>query len=246
MNHGTKPHLLGLLAGLFLAAALVLSAMLVTRAWLKIAESQTINVTGSARKNVRADLIVWRGSFSTEAKTLLQAQRALKVDFEKVEAFLKVNGVSNYLASPISIQEVRAAEKTQTEDTLHRMEGYRLTQTMEVRSAEVERIVELDRDSVSLVEEGVLFTSSPPQYIYTKAGEAKVEMLAEATKDARARADQIAAQGNRVIQQLRSAKMGVFQINPIYSLQTSSDGMNDTTSLEKTILAVVTVSFSMK
>jgi hypothetical protein len=42
-----------LLAGLFLAAALVLSAMLVTRAWLKIAESQTIVVTGSARFSMK-------------------------------------------------------------------------------------------------------------------------------------------------------------------------------------------------
>ena len=35
--------MLGLLAGLFLAAALVLSAMLVTRAWLKIADAVTWN-----------------------------------------------------------------------------------------------------------------------------------------------------------------------------------------------------------
>jgi len=34
MNSMTKPHRLGLLAGLFLDAGLVLSAMLVTRAWL--------------------------------------------------------------------------------------------------------------------------------------------------------------------------------------------------------------------
>jgi hypothetical protein len=246
MQGATKPHLLGLLAGLFLAAALVLSAMLVTRVWLKIAESQTISVTGSARKNVRADLIIWRGSFSAEAKTLPEAQRALKTDFGKVEAFLKANGVTNYQVSPISIQEVRTADKTQTEGALQKKESYRLTQTAEVLSAEVERITKLDRDSVALVEQGVLFTTAPPQYIYTKAGEAKVEMLAEATKDARARADQIAVQGGRVISQLRSAKMGVFQINPVYSLQTSADGMNDTTSPEKTILAVVTTSFSMK
>ena len=38
MNNLTKPHLLGVFAGLCLAVALVLSAMLVTRAWLKIAD----------------------------------------------------------------------------------------------------------------------------------------------------------------------------------------------------------------
>jgi hypothetical protein len=58
MNRATKPHLLGLLAGLFLAAALILSAMLVTGAWLKIAESQTssegVNDTTSLEKTVTA------------------------------------------------------------------------------------------------------------------------------------------------------------------------------------------------
>lgn len=52
----TKPHLLGVLAGLFLAAGLVLAAMLVTRAWLRISESQTVSVTGSARKTVRSEI----------------------------------------------------------------------------------------------------------------------------------------------------------------------------------------------
>src|SRR5262249_25096317 len=100
-------------------------------------------------------------------------------------------------------------------------------------------------DSVSLIDEGVMFTTNSPEYIYTKAGEAKIEMLAEATKDARLRADQIASQGGRGIAHLRSAKMGVFQITPLHSLQTSSEGVNDTSSSEKTITAVVAATFSM-
>jgi hypothetical protein len=246
MNSRSHPHLLGLLAGLFLAAGLVLSAMVVTRAWLKVAESQTISVTGAARKNIRADFIVWRSSFSTEAPTLLAAQRALKTDLGRVDAWLKDEGITNHLVSPISIQEVRATEKAQGEAPQQRTVSYRLSQLVEIRSPEVDRVLALERESVGLVEQGVLFSSNPPEFISTKAGEAKVEMLAEATKEARARADQIAAQGNRMIAQLRSAKMGVFQITPIYSLQTSWDGINDTTSLEKTITAVVTATFSLR
>ena len=73
-----RPHLFGVLAGLFLAAGLVASAMQVTRAWLKISDSHSITVTGSARKNIRSDLIFWQGSFSTEAPTILEAQKKLK------------------------------------------------------------------------------------------------------------------------------------------------------------------------
>ena len=71
-------------------------------------------------------------------------------------------------------------------------------------------------------------------------------MLAEATKDARARAEQIAAQGGRSIAALHDADMGVFQITPLHDTGTSSEGESDTSSLDKTITAVVTATFLLK
>lgn len=62
----------------------------------------------------------------------------------------------------------------------------------------------------------------------------------------RARAEQIAAQGNRRVDGLRNARVGVVQINPLHSSATSWDGNKDTTSLEKTIIATVSASFAMK
>jgi uncharacterized protein len=157
-----------------------------------------------------------------------------------VESFLKLNGITNYILTPISIQEFKSSDNTP------KRLGFQLSQTVEINSIEVERITKLARDSTALVEQGVFFTTVPPEYIYTKAGEAKIEMLAEATKDALSRAEQIVSQGGRRIHQLRSARMGVFQVTPLYSSQTSSEGVNDTSSLEKTVTAVVTASFSLK
>jgi hypothetical protein len=71
-------------------------------------------------------------------------------------------------------------------------------------------------------------------------------MMAEATKDARARANQIAENGGRTIRGLREARMGVIQINPLHSTATSWEGNNDTTALEKTITATVSASFSLR
>ena len=71
-------------------------------------------------------------------------------------------------------------------------------------------------------------------------------MLAEASRDARVRAEQIATQGGRVIAQLHNADMGVFQITPLHGVETSWEGMNDTTSRQKTITAVVTASFVLR
>lgn len=240
----TRPHFIGVLAGLFLAAGLVFASLVVARTWQRVAESQAISVTGSARRLVKSDLIVWAGSFSTEAKTLLAAQQALKADLVKVESFLKMQGVTNYQISPIGIQEVR--QRVNGDEGV-RVVGYNLSQNVTVTSPEVERIAALDQQTSKLVEQGVQFTTNPPRFIYTKAGEAKIEMLAEATRDARARAEQIASQGGRTVKELRAAKMGVFQITPLYSTRSNSnwEGENDLNSLEKSIMAVVNATFSM-
>jgi uncharacterized protein len=239
MNH-SRPQLFGMLAGLFLAAGLVLSSMLGTTAWVKIKNSQFITSKGSTRKNAKSDLVVWKGSFTTEAPTLLEAQQKLKADPVKVGQFLSGNSVTNFVFKPIVIEKREASVevKTPAEDvkewTEQRTIGYRLTQSVRVESADVDRLAELD--TTPLVEQGVLFTTEPPQFLYTKVAEEKIEMLADATKDARA--EQIATQGSRSIASLHDAEMGVFQITPLHE--------NDTSSLDKTITAVVTATFLLK
>lgn len=242
----TKPHLLGLLAGLFLAAGLVFSATVVTRAWLKIAESQSITVTGSAKRAVVSDLVLWSGTFSVEAPTLLAAQLALTEARAKVAAFVAGHSITNEDYSSIRIEELKESQRGEDGYSRHRTSGYRLSQSVQIKSPEIPAVLALDRETPKLVERGVLFTASSPEFIYTKAGEAKVEMLAEATKDARARAEQIATEGGARVAQLRSARMGVFQITSEYSHETAWGGMYDTSSLNKTITAVVNATFSMK
>jgi hypothetical protein len=70
-------------------------------------------------------------------------------------------------------------------------------------------------------------------------------MLAEATRMRARERDQIASQGGRGIAQLRSAKMGSIPNYPSALAADELEGVNDTSSPEKTITAVVTASFSM-
>ncbi len=241
----SRPHLFGLLAGLFLAAGIGFAALVVAGAWTRIAESQVINVTGSARKNVRSDLAIWRASFSTEAATLLEAQQKLKADLAKVEAFLKAKNVGPYFLAPVRIKDITGRSEDYG-DSVARRVGFRLSQPVELHSEDVLRLPQLSSEATELLEQGVVFVSEAMEFIYTKASEAKVEMMAEATKDALARAEQIAGQGGRQIKELRQARMGVVQINPVHGSATSWEGNNDTTSLEKTITATVSAAFSLR
>ncbi|MDX2110554.1 MAG: SIMPL domain-containing protein [Verrucomicrobiota bacterium] len=238
-----RPHLFGLLAGLFLSTALVFSAFMVANTWTRISDSQTIGVTGSARKNIRSDLVVLRGSTAFEAPTLKEAQAGLRESIAKVEGFLKARSITSYELLPVRISQLYTTVQNEYDERTQRTVGFRLSQSWEIQSSAVTEIPKLASEAAELIDQGIAATWSDPEYIYTKAGEAKLEMLAEATKDARARAELIAGQGGRKLGALRSAKMGVFQITPLYSTDTSWDGMNDRTSLEKTISSTVQASF---
>jgi hypothetical protein len=242
-----RPHLFGVLAGLALAAGLVFTALVLANAWTRIAESQVIQVTGSARKNVRSDLVIWRASYAVEAPSLLEAQQRLQADHDKIAAFFSRRGISGFTASPIEITELTAKRRQPDDDSTATVRvGYRLSRSIEVHSADVEILPRLAGESGELLQQDVAFISGSFEFIYTKAGEAKVEMMAEATSDARSRAEQIATQGGRAIKELRNARMGVVQINPLYSSSTSWEGNNDTSSVDKTIIATVTTTFAMK
>jgi hypothetical protein len=243
MNN-SRPQLLGMLAGLFLAVGLVLSSMLATTTWLKVKNSQFITVKGSVQTNVESDLVVWSANYAVEAGTLLDAQHKIQSNRNLVENFLRAAGVANFKFKPIVIQEEKASLKSTDGWLMQRTTGYRLTQAVSVESAKVDRLDTLD--TTPLLERGVIFTVLPEQFIYTRADEAKVEMLAEATRDARARAGHIAAQGGRAIARLHDADQGIFQITPEHSNATSWEGVNDTTSRSKTITAVVTATFLLK
>lgn len=242
--NANRPHLLGLLAGLFLAGGLVASASLLTRTWLKVADAESIAVTGVARRNIESDLILWRGTVTAEGRTLLEAQSTLEGHSTALEGFLRGHGLTNFTLLPISIQRTtRRVEKDG--EVAYAEAGFRLSRTAELRVPDIDRVLAMDADTGDLVKKGVEFTTGSPEFIWTQAGEAKVEMLADASSDARKRAEQIASQGGRNIARLRSARMGVFQVTPLHSTVTTGDGMNDITSRSKTVTAIVHATFAL-
>ena len=70
-------------------------------------------------------------------------------------------------------------------------------------------------------------------------------MLGEAAKDAKVRAEKIAASTGNSIGAVRSARMGVMQITAADSTEVSDAGISDTSSIDKDVTAVVNVSFAV-
>jgi hypothetical protein len=236
-----------ILESIALPLALVLAAAVLAGGAMRIADSRAaVTVTGSARKQIRSDLVIWRGTFSAQAPALADAYGDLARQMNQVRAYLTGKGLpdSALVFSAVNTRTFFVLGPRGNETSA--ISGYRLFQTVEVRSRDVERITLLAREATELIQQGVAFESNPPEYLYTKLADLKVEMLADATRDAKARAQEMARNSGARIGRLRGARMGVFQITPAFSNQVADYGFNDTSSLLKDITAVVSMSFEIR
>ena len=176
---------------------------------------------------------------------MADAYQKLSADLAKVQKYLADQGVE---AKDIIVNQIETEtvyKKNEKGNNTNDIEGYKLTQSVELRLNDVDKIARISREATSLINEGIEFNSGSPEYFYTKLDELKVEMLAKATENAKLRAENmVKATGNR-IGFMRSARMGVFQITPVNSTEISDWGMNDTAALEKRVTAVVNASFSI-
>jgi len=236
-----------IILGLCIAGATIASSVIFSKGFLSVTKfmREQITVTGSAQKEIKSDYAVWTGSFSRREVDMASAYQKLEADLVTVKKYLQKKGLKEeeILTSQIATETIYA--KNGRGNNTNVIEGYKLTQSVEVRSRDVYKIARISRESTELINSGIEFYSGSPDYSYTKLDELKVEMLAKATENAKVRAENmVKATGNKT-GFMRSAKMGVFQITPVNSTEVADWGMNDTTSLEKKVTAVVTASFSI-
>ncbi len=234
-------------AALVLATGLVVATAVASAQFVHIADSRsTLTVTGSARQTVRSDLAVWRGTFSAQAPRIEDAYADLAASARRVRDYLLKRGFPDSAIVLSQVQTVTVYQRLPNGMESSVAEGYRLSQSAEVRSSEVERVGALARESTELIRDGVRLESFPPEYLVTRLADLKVETLAAATRDARERAGEMARNAGSRLGRLRGARMGVFQVTPALSTQVTDYGVNDTSALDKDITSVVSLTFEVR
>ncbi|MBU1219581.1 SIMPL domain-containing protein [Myxococcota bacterium] len=238
-----------------IGVAVVFSTWIASSSWKTVKmrpRERTIKVTGSAKKRIVSDLIGWEATIVSKNMDRTAAYRELANGIDKAQKWLKDRKVKpeEISVSSISVEEKFAVEKQTTGDVQTEknvFKGYIITQSISVVSKEVSQIEKISREITSLLEQGITIQSSSPRYYYTKIGELKIAMLAEASADARIRAENIVAKtDSTALGKLKKAIMGVININPANSTSTSWGGNNDTSSLEKDIITIVHVEYFLK
>ena len=230
--------------GLILGLSLIVSATIGSLTFYKLRSMDYISTTGSAKKAVVSDKVKWATSItrSIRQSTIKDGYTKLDADLKEVKDFLATNGIPTEAidVSPVFMNEVY--EQNPSTD-----KKYNLVQNITIQSADVQKISDLSKNTSSLVsEKGVLFSTSSLEYYYSKLPDVRVELLANAVGDAKARAEQLAKAGGKAIGPLQSASSGVVQVMAPNSVEVSDYGMYDTSSINKEIMVTVKASFEIK
>ena len=213
-----------------------------------IARSSNISVTGSAKRDFISDTIVWESIFSTKKMELKDAYTQLDKDREIITEYLISNNISKseFVFSAIDIS--KHFENITDSDGIRMREfkGFVLKQTVKIESNAVDKIELISRDITSLIDSGVQIQSQSPYYFYSKLSDLKIDMIAEATEDAKLRASKIASSSGSSLGNLLNAKMGVFQIIATNSTENYSwGGTHNKTSKHKTATVTMKLSYDI-
>ncbi len=230
--------------GLILGLSLIVSATIGSLTFYKLRSMDYISTTGSAKKAVLSDKVKWATSItrSIRQSTVKDGYAKLDSDLKEVKDFLATSGIptESIDISPVFMNEVY--EQNPSTD-----KKYNLVQNITIQSADVQKISDLSKNTSPLVtEKGVLFSTSSLEYYYSKLPDVRVELLASAVEDAKARAEQLAKAGGKKIGALKSASSGVVQVMAPNSVEVSDYGTYDTSSINKEIMVTVKSSFEIK
>ena len=231
-----------------IAVATIGSSIILSSAFLKFqkATHEVITVTGSANRPITSDYVVWGASFDVRDADLSKGYKRLSADLEKVKQYLLAKGIKPDELTIPQVGTQQLYKKDSRGNDTNEFIDYRLSQSIEVHSVDVTNVTAISRMITELIDQGIQLNSGAPQYHYRKLDELKLEMLARATENAKQRAANMANATGNHIGTIRSAKMGVFQIAPINSNDVTDYGMNDTSSLDKKVTAVVTATFAIE
>lgn len=229
---------------LLIAIGLVVSTAIGAYAFYQVRSfDNTLTVTGSATKQVTSDHVKWVGAITHTAKasTLKAGYADMAKDLTDVKAFLKDKNIpeDQIVTSPVfmdqNYDQPQGAERS-----------YTLRQTVDVNSADVNAIAEIAKNIQPLIEKGVVFATQSLEFTYTKLPYERVALLADAIKDAKARAAKLAESSGKSVGMLKSASSGVVQVMSANSLDVSDYGSYDTSKVEKNIMLTVKASFTLK
>lgn len=169
------------------------------------AADRAVTVRGLAERDVVADLATWTIAYSANAPDLATAQGEVDGDSKELRAFFAGLGFPAEALQPTGVNVSTFTENGATRFTVR--------QRMTLRSTDIKRAQAAVRRQFDLVRSGVMLEEgSGMVYTFTGLNGVKPAMVAAATKDARAAAEQFARDSGATVGGIKSATQGYFEV----------------------------------
>jgi uncharacterized protein len=231
---------LGLLA---IGIAFVLVAHIVSSTVRDVRHTRdTLSVTASARVPISANLVTWTLTVSVEDATTAPAARRLRRDVSAVRKFLLAARIPSDAITPSVVSSSQIVIRLPHRQRRIR---YRVYEDLEVRTKQIDVVAAAATRVGQLLEQGIAVEAQPVAYLSTELAEAKLTALERATAEARRRAEILARGLGGKLGRMRSSSQGVYQVTPRDSTDVSDYGINDTSSRQKDVNAVVSATFAV-
>jgi hypothetical protein len=210
------------------------------------ATDRYVEVKGLAEREVTADLALWPLRYVSTGDDLATTQAQITRNTRQVFTFLSRNRIDT---ASVQLQALEVSDAF-----ANRFPGerggprYVIQQTLMVRSRGPEVVMAASQRMSELVGAGVVLSSTGeygiggPTFVFTKLNQLKPSMVKEATANARAAAEQFAADSRTTLGGIRQANQGVFVILP----RDQAPGVNEGAQLQKVVRVVSTVQYFLE
>lgn len=200
---------------------------------------RAVTVRGLAERDVTADLATWTLAYSSTAGDLATAQADIDADSTAIQAFFKELGFPAEALQPAGVNVSQYSDNGQPKFTVR--------QRMTLRSNDIKRAQEAARRQFDLVRHGVVLEDgSGMAYTFTGLNKIKPAMIAQATKDARASAEQFATDSGTSVGSIKSATQGYFSITARDAGGEEGGGGSGSDSPFKRVRVVTTIDFYLR
>ncbi|WP_427968501.1 SIMPL domain-containing protein [Altererythrobacter sp.] len=222
---------------LIVALGLILGGYLLGGGLLRAKEAdRAVTVRGLAERDVTADLATWTISYSSTSTDLAAAQAKVRADTKAIEEFFKGLGFPESALQP-------TGANVSSYNTPNGSIRYTVRQRLALRTNDIKLAQKAVAQQFDLVSRGVfLEEGSGMSYTFTGLNDIKPEMVAEATRDARAAAQQFANDSGAEVGAIRDATQGYFSIE---ARDGDGGGWGVSDTPYKKVRVVTTVNFSL-
>lgn len=176
---------------------------------------RTVTVKGLVERDVASDQAVWTLAFRRASTSLDEAHSQVAADREAVGKFLRERGFTD---AEIEVHPAATVDRHaqdfggQAPPKLR----YVVAGSVAVRSARVDLVRASAAATDALLKQGVVLEAQDgranPRYVLARFNELRPQLLADATKNARAIAQQFAADSGAGVGAIQSANQGHIQI----------------------------------